>query len=340
MPTNRKIVLKRRPDGAPVPADFETLEESAKSPEEGQVLLRTLYLSLDPYMRGRMSDARSYAPPLKVGDVILGGTVSRVVESRSDRLAAGDIVAGYTGWQDHPTVDAGGLRKVDPALAPITTWLGVLGMPGMTAYVGLEHIGEPKAGETLVVASATGPVGSAVGQIARIRGARAVGIAGGPEKCAYAVEELQFDACIDRHAPDFAEQLAAACPKGIDVYWENVGGPVWSAVLPRLNDFARVVLCGLIAHYNATEQPPGPDTGPNIMRQILIRRLRVQGFIVTDHASDEPRFRQDMSKWVEEGRVRYKEQIVDGLDAAPRALIGMLEGTNFGKLLVRVAGDA
>lgn len=336
MPTNRKITLRRRPEGAPTPDDFATTEVPVRDPDAGEVSLRTIYLSIDPYMRGRMSAAASYVAPLQLGDVITGEAVSEVLTSRAPGIAAGDLVVGYTGWQDHPTVRADLLRPVDRARGPISTALGVLGMPGFTAWAGLEHIGRPRAGETLAVAAATGPVGSAVGQIAKIRGARTVGIAGGPDKCAYAVTELGFDACIDRHADDFDQQLAAACPDGVDVYWENVGGPVFASVLPRLNDFARVPVCGLVAHYNATKRPPGPDNAPGLMRQILIRRLRVQGFIVFDYAADRPRFEDEMARWVHDGRVRHREDVVDGLDAAPGALVGMLEGANFGKLLVRV----
>ncbi|CAM5769252.1 NADPH-dependent curcumin reductase [Labrys miyagiensis] len=332
---NRRIVLASRPEGAPIPANFR-LEETALRPlEEGEVLLRILYLSLDPYMRGRMSAAKSYAKPVEVGGVMEGGTVARVLESRNTDYRPGEIVLSHSGWQSHDiTRDI--RRRVDPDAAPISTALGVLGMPGFTAYVGLNHIGRPKAGETLVVAAASGPVGATVGQIARIRGARTVGIAGGKEKCAYLLDELGFDVALDHRAPDFAGQLAQACPNGVDVYFENVGGAVWDAIFPLLNGFARVPVCGLVAQYNGVV-PGTADRLPDLMRQILSRSLHVQGFIQRDYAADFPAFHDEMSGWIAEGKVRYREDIVEGLENAPEAFIGLLEGRNFGKLLVRVA---
>ena len=339
-PRNRRIVLAARPDGAPKPSDFRMEETEAPSPVEGQMLLRNLYLSLDPYMRGRMNAGRSYASPVEVGEVMVGGTVSEVAASCHPDFKEGDVVVGYAGWQDYALSNGAGLMKLDPTAAPITTSLGVMGMPGLTAYVGLLSIGRPKPGETVVVAAATGPVGSAVGQIARIKGARAVGVAGGDDKRRALIEEFGFDVALDHRAPDFAAALAEACPSGIDVYFENVGGPVFSAVMPLLNDFARVPVCGLVANYNDRGAPAAPDRTPLLMRQILSQRLTVQGFIVSDHFDQQPAFMRDMSGWVREGRVRYLEDIVEGLDAAPAALIGLLEGRNFGKLLVRLANPA
>ncbi len=333
----RRIVLASRPVGEPKPGDFRLEEYPVPQPGAGEVLLRTKWLSLDPYMRGRMSDAPSYAKPVGIGEAMEGGTVSEVVASKNDRFASGDIVLGHSGWQTHALSNGANLRKLDPKLAPVSTALGVLGMPGMTAYSGLLEIGKPQAGETVAVAAASGAVGSVVGQIAKIKGARAVGIAGGPDKCRYVKDELGFDDCIDHRAPDFAARLKAACPKGIDVYFENVGGAVFDAVLPLLNPFARIPVCGLIAQYNATELPPGPNRLPLLMRNVLTKRLTVRGFIVTDFAACLDDFLRDVSQWVREGRIKYREDIVEGLDKAPAALIGLLKGKNFGKQLVRVA---
>ena len=334
---NRRIVLAARPKGRPSAENFRLEEAPVPEPGAGQMLCRTIYLSLDPYMRGRMSDAPSYANPVQVGEVMVGGTVGQVVRSNLSGIAPGDFVVGYGGWQDYAVFGAGAARRIDPGSVPISTALGVLGMPGQTAYVGLREIGGPKAGETLVVAAASGPVGSMVGQIARIRGCRVVGVAGSRDKCAFVTGELGFDACLDHHAPDFEDALRAACPAGTDVYWENVGGRVFETVLPRLNDFARVPVCGLIAWYNATELPPGPDRTPLLLRQILVRRLTVRGFIVHDFEPGD--FVQEVGAWIREGRVRYREDIREGLENAPAAFIGLLQGENFGKLLVRVAPD-
>jgi NADPH-dependent curcumin reductase CurA len=333
----RRIVLASRPVGEPKPSDFRLEEYPVPQPGAGEVLLRAQWLSLDPYMRGRMSDAPSYAKPVGIGAVMEGGTVGEVVASNNDRFAPGDIVLGHTGWQTHALSNGAGLRKLDPKLAPVSTALGVLGMPGMTAYTGLLDIGKPQPGETVVVAAASGAVGSAVGQIAKVKGARAVGIAGGADKCRYVKDELGFDDCLDHRAADFAAQLKAACPKGIDVYFENVGGAVFDAVLPLLNPFARIPVCGLIAHYNATELPPGPNRLPLLMRNVLTKRLLVRGFIVTDFAARLDDFLRDMSQWVREGRIKYREDVVQGLENAPATLIGLLKGKNFGKQLVRVA---
>ena len=329
---NRQILLKSRPDGAPGLDNFELAERPVPEAGEGEVLMRTLYLSLDPYMRGRMSAAKSYAKPAAVGEPMVGGTVGEIVTSRNPKYSAGDVVLGYAGWQDYALSSGAGLRKLDPAAAPVSTALGVLGMPGMTAYVGLTEIGQPKPQETVVVAAASGAVGSVVGQIAKIKGGRAVGIAGGTEKCRFVAHELGFDACVDHRASDFARELAAACPKGIDVYFENVGGVVQQTVWPLLNDFARIPVCGLIAQYNATSPMPGPD-----MFSVLRKRLLLRGFIVSDFAAKQGDFLRDVGEWVRTGRLKYREDIVDGLEQAPAAFLGLLAGKNFGKMLVRVA---
>ncbi len=340
--TNRRIVMAARPEGAPRDGDFRLEETAVPEPGAGELLCRTLYLSLDPYMRGRMSAAKSYAPRVELGELMAGGAVSEVLSSDVPDYQPGDIVFAYSGWQDYWTSDqrgAQGLRKVDPEIAPISTALGVLGMPGMTAYTGLYNIGQPKAGETLVVAAASGPVGSLVGQIAKIEGLRVVGIAGAAEKCAYVTGELGFDACLNHREAGFAEKLAEACPDGIDIYWENVGGAVFEAVLPRLNRFARVPVCGLIAQYNATELPPGPNRIPQLMRAVLTDRLLIRGFIVWDFADQEAEFRDTVAGWLRDGRIKYREDIVDGLENAPRAFQGLLQGRNFGKQVIRVAPD-
>jgi hypothetical protein len=334
--TNTRIVLAARPQGRPKPSDFRIETVDIVEPGEGELLLQILYLSLDPYMRGRMNAARSYAKPVEVDSVMEGGTVARVIKSRHTGFAQGDIVLSHSGWQGFALSDGVGLRKLDPATAPVTTALGVLGMPGFTAYAGLLTIGKPKPGETVVVAAASGAVGSAVGQIARIKGARAVGIAGGAEKCAFVRRELGFDAVVDHRDDDFAAQLKAACPDGIDIYFENVGGPVWDAVFPLLNDFARVPVCGLIAQYNVVAEA-GVDRLPALMQQVLHRSLTIRGFIQREFADQRPAFYRDMAGWIASGRVRYREDIVDGLEIAPQAFMGLLEGRNFGKLIVRVA---
>lgn len=336
---NRRIVLASRPKGEPDEDNFRMETADIPEPKDGQVLLRTLYLSLDPYMRGRMSAAPSYAPPVEVGQTMEGGTISEVVESRSDQLKSGDVVLSYSGWQEYALADPNKIQKIDATVAPLTTRLGVLGMPGMTAYTGLLNIGQPKPGETVVVAAAAGPVGSAVGQIAKIKGCRAVGIAGGRQKCDLVVKELGFDACVDHRGPNFDSELKAACPKGIDVYFENVGGRVLQTVLPLLNGFARVPVCGLIAWYNMAELPPGPDHLPVLMSSILVKRLTLRGFIVSDFAAQQNEFVSDMSKWLRDGKLKYREDVVDGLQNAVEAFKGMLRGKNVGKLLVRVAPE-
>ncbi len=334
---NRRIVMAARPKGAPTPADFRLEETPLPELAEGQVLLRTQYLSLDPYMRGRMSDAPSYAPPMEVGETMVGGTVNRVMASKHPKFREGDLVLGNAGWQDYALSDGSDLMPLGKLAHPSQA-LGVLGMPGFTAYHGLLNIGEPKPGETVVVASASGAVGAIVGQIAKLKGARVVGIAGGADKCRYVIDELGFDVCLDRHDPTFAEQLAAACPDGIDVYFENVGGAVFDAVLPLLNIGARVPVCGLIAHYNDRSLPAGPDRLPLLMGTLLAKRIRAQGFIILDHYADGfAAFQRDMGPWVASGQVKFREDVVEGLENAPQAFIGLLQGSNFGKLVVHVA---
>ena len=334
---NHRIRLASRPHGEPVEADFTRDVVEVPSPEPGQVLLRTHYLSLDPYVRGRMSAAKSYAAPMEVGDVIVGGTVSEVVESAADGFAPGDTVLAYGGWQEYSLESAAHLRRLDPSAAPVTTALGVLGMPGFTAYAGLLAIGKPQPGETVAVAAATGPVGSAVGQIAKLHGARAIGIAGGEQKVAR-MRELGFDAALDHRAPDFASRLAEASPDGIDVYFENVGGAVWDAVLPRLNEFARVPVCGLAALYNATSAPEGPDRSAQLMREVLSKSLTLRGFIQREFVPTMfEDFLRDMTDWVASGKVQHTEDITEGLDRAPEAFVGMLRGQNFGKAIIQVS---
>ncbi|PRA54210.1 MULTISPECIES: NADP-dependent oxidoreductase [Pseudomonas] len=337
---NQRIVLASRPVGAPTPENFRLEREALPDLAEGQVLLKTLYLSLDPYMRGRMSDAPSYAAPVEIGEVMTGGAVSRVERSLNPKFQEGDLVVGATGWQSHSISDGRALIPLPSGLPSPSMALGVLGMPGMTAYMGLMDIGQPQAGETLVVAAASGAVGSVVGQVAKIKGLNVIGVAGGADKCRYVVDELGFDACLDHKAEDFAEQLSRACGDGIDIYFENVGGKVFDAVLPLLKPRARIPVCGLIAQYNATEAPAGPDRMPLLQRTLLTKRVRMQGFIVFDDYGDRhSEFFKAMAPWVREGKVKFREDVADGLEQAPEAFIGLLEGRNFGKLVVRVAND-
>lgn len=336
---NRRFVLAQRPKGEP---DEHTLRlESVPVPDvgEGEVLLRNEYLSLDPYMRGRMSAAKSYAEPVAVGAVMLGGTVSQVVRSRRDDFEEGEWVVAFGGWQDYAVSDGQRLVRLGKNPQNPTWSLGVLGMPGLTAYAALTEIGKPKPGETLVVAAASGPVGATVGQVGKILGCHVVGVAGGPQKCAHVVETLGFDACVDYKAEGFADALAAAAPKGIDVYFENVGGAVFDAVLPLLNPCARIPLCGVISQYNATELPAGPDRMNYLLTQLLRLRATVRGFIVYDDFGHlYPEFARTMGGWVREGKVRYREEIIEGLAQAPAALVGLLRGEAFGKRVVHIPG--
>ncbi len=329
--TNTQIRLASRPRGAPDASSFRITEEPVPEPGPGQVLVRNHFLSLDPYMRGRMAESgSSYAAPVAVGDVMIGGTAGEVIASNNAAFAVGDKVVGAAGWQEYGLSDGSSLRKVDPTL-PLSVYLGVVGMPGVTAYIGLYDIGEPKAGETVVVSAAAGAVGSVVGQLAKLRGCRAVGIAGGKTKCDYVVNELGFDACIDHRSPDFAAELRAAAPRGIDIDFENVGGPVMDDVIAQLNTFARIPLCGLVSQYNATDAYALKNVS-----MLLWKRVKVQGFIVSDHMSRWPRALADLGHWVAEGKIRYRETIAHGIRSAPEAFLGMLEGKNLGKQIVKL----
>ena len=331
---NTRVLLKSRPTGMPRVSDFEIVQSPLPAPGPGEVLARTIYLSLDPYMRGRMNEGRSYAKPADLGQVMVGGTVSEILESNHPGFARGDFVVGYDGWQAYAVSTSAGMRKLDPRQAPISTALGVLGMPGMTAYVGLLDIGQPRAGETVVVSAAAGAVGSAVGQIAKIKGCRVVGIAGARAKCEHVERDLGFDACVSYRTDDLFGALREACPQGIDVYFENVGGAVLDAVLRLINQGARIPLCGLISQYNATETTPGPN-----IRPLLFNRALIKGFIVSDHMDRAADFLRDCTQWVRDGRLKYREDIVKGLENAPAAFIGLFEGRNLGKLLVQVGDD-
>jgi len=332
-----QVVLAARPKGLPRVADFRLETGPTPEPLEGQVLVATKVLSLDPYMRGRMNDAESYAPPVNLGGVMEGEVVAEVLRSRHPAFCRGELVQGQIGWRSHAAVDPRDLRRVMTGLNPPETSLSVLGMPGFTAYSGLRVIGQPKPGETVVVSSAAGAVGSMVGQLAKLAGARVVGIAGGAAKCAYVRDELRFDAAVDYKARGLAKALAAACPDGIDVYFENVGGPIWNAVLPLLNRYARVPVCGLIAHYNG-DACAEPNSDAKTMLAILRRSVVVRGFINTEFLPAlYPAFLSEIIPLVHGGRIRYREHVVDGLEAAPQAFIDMLEGHNFGKTLVRIS---
>ncbi|AEV36486.1 oxidoreductase, zinc-binding dehydrogenase family protein [Pseudovibrio sp. FO-BEG1] len=336
---NRQIVLAERPVGAPTSQNFRLEDAAIPTQGEGEMLLRTVYLSLDPYMRGRMSDAKSYADPVEIGAPMVGGTVSVVVKSNLKGFAEGDWVVSLGGWQDYSISNGEMVFNLGKEPAMPSWALGIMGMPGFTAYAGLLEIGEPKEGETIAVAAATGPVGATVGQIGKIKGCRVVGIAGGAEKCKHAVDNLGFDVCLDRNSPTFAQDLKDACPDGIDVYFENVGGAVFDAVLPLLNPHARIPLCGLISQYNATSLPDGPDRIGMLMGTLLVKKIRMQGFIIFDSFPNlYPKFAADMQQWIAQGKVKYREQMVDGLENAPDAFMGLLEGKNFGKVVVKV-GD-
>jgi NADPH-dependent curcumin reductase CurA len=334
---NQRIVLASRPVGAPTQSNFRLESANKPTPAQGEVLLRTIYLSLDPYMRGRMSDAKSYADPVAVNDVMVGGTVCQVEQSNNDNFQVGEWVLAYTGWQQYAVSDGEGLLKLGTEPTNPSYALGIMGMPGFTAYMGLLDIGAPKSGDTIVVAAATGPVGATVGQIGKLKGCRVIGIAGSEEKCRYAKEELGFDECINHKAADFVEQLNTACDKGIDVYYENVGGKVFDTVLPLLNTGARVPICGLVSQYNATSLPDGPDRLSMLMGTLLQKRIKMQGFIIfDDYAHRYNEFATAMTAWLKEDKIKYKEQVVEGLDNTVEAFAGLLEGKNFGKLVIKV----
>jgi NADPH-dependent curcumin reductase CurA len=331
--TYRRVVLVRRPPGEPAESDFRVEEVPMPEPKHGEVLVKVAYLSLDPYQRGRMRDAASYAAPVGLGEVMTGGIVGEVVKSNNPRFAVGDIVEDRLGWQEYAIGGAATMRKVDPSLAPISTANGVLGMPGMTAYFGLLEVGQPKPGETIVVSAASGAVGQVVGQIGKIMGCRVVGIAGGARKCTFVTGELGFDACVDYKAEkDLDAALRAACPNGIDVYFDNVGGEISDAALRNINFFGRVALCGSISQYNATT----PPMGPRLLGTFVGKRVRAQGFIVTDFAGKYEAAMRTMGEWIKNGRLKYREDVVQGIENAPRAFIGLLRGENFGKLLVKM----
>ena len=338
------VALASRPDGAPTSDNFRYEAKDIPVPGDGEVLVRVHYMSLDPYMRGRMDDAKSYAAPVPIGGTMEAGGVGEVIASNSDRFAAGDFAFGMFGWATHGCLPANQLRKVDPNIVPITTTLGVLGMPGLTGWFGLTELGRPKKGETLVVAAATGPVGSMVGQVARSMGLRTVGIAGGADKCAMAVDTFGFDACLDHRAYDTASDLRKAlaeqCPDGIDIYFENVGGKVLAAVMPLMNNFGRIPICGMISWYNAGGLGAGasePDiTAPALWRTILVKFLSVNGFIISNHFDRLPQFINDIAPKVASGEIAYVEDIAEGLENAPAAFMSMLKGGNKGKQIVKV----
>ncbi len=337
---NRRIVLASRPDGAPTKDNFRLEEVAIPALKKGDVLLRSIYLSLDPYMRGRMSDAPSYAPPVNIDEVMVGGTVCQVAESQNSEFEIGEWVLSYSGWQLYAVSDGSGLTRLGKKPEKPSYALGVLGMPGFTAYMGLMDIGKPKPGDTLVVAAATGPVGATVGQLGKIKGCRVVGVAGGAEKCTYAKEILGFDECLNHKDADFSDKLKQACPDGIDIYYENVGGKVFDGVLPLLNVGARIPVCGLVSRYNATKLPEGPDRLSVLMGTILVKRIKVQGFIIfDDYGHRYGEFAEEMSKLLGTGKIHYREQIVDDLENAPEAFIGLLEGRNFGKLVIKVNSE-
>jgi NADPH-dependent curcumin reductase len=329
--TNVQVLLEHRPQGAPQESDFRIVEGPVPEIADGQFLIRGRYLSLDPYMRGRMSDARSYAKPVAIGGVMEGEVAGEVAASRHPEFKQGDAVLARIGWQLYGVSDGSGARKVDATRIPLSAYLGVVGMPGETAYVGLLDIGQPKVGETVVISAASGAVGSAVGQIAKLHGCRVVGIAGGPQKRRYVVDELGFDGCVDYKTGRLREDLAAAAPNGIDIYFENVGGEIFDVVLSLMNPFGRIPVCGRISQYNAVEPYGVKNTG-----SILTNRLKVQGFIVSDHPDRRAAARKDLVRWLQEGRLKYRESVVPGLANAPRTFIGLLAGENFGKQLIKL----
>jgi NADPH-dependent curcumin reductase len=328
---NRQIRLRSRPAGMPERDNFDIVDAALRAAEDGEVLGKNLFLSVDPYMRSRMNEGRSYLPAIPLHGVIESGNIARVISSKNACFKPGDLVSGYGGWEEYSLYSGPALRKIDVELAPAEAFLGVLGMPGATAYLGVLDFGRPKPGETLVVSAASGAVGSVAGQIAKIKGARVVGIAGGPEKCRYVVELLGFDHCVDHREPSLPAALADACPKGVDVDFENVGGAILDAVFPLLNDFARIALCGLITRYNDSYVMPGPD-----LKSILTRRIAISPFVVTDHRERFPNLLRDISGWVREGRIKHREHVIEGLENAPGALVDLLCGRNFGKVVIRL----
>lgn len=333
---NKTIVLRSRPVGMPTDNDFEFKESSVAAPGEGQVVVRTHYLSVDPYMRGRMSDAKSYIEPFRLDEAIVGGVVGEIVESKSDQFAVGDKVIGMLGWQLYNVVNTTGLRKLDEKLAPLSAYLSVLGLTGLTAYFGLLDIGQPKEGETVVVSGAAGAVGMIVGQIAKIKGARVIGIAGSDEKTQFLKNELHFDETINyKMVADLNQAIEQACPDGVDVYFDNVGGPISDAVMNLLNTHARIALCGAISSYNSTDG----DLGPRIQTKLIKTRSLIKGFVLSDYADRSGEGIQALGKWLAEGKLKYEETIVEGFDQAPQAFLQLFEGKNLGKMLVKVKGN-
>lgn len=331
---NRQVLLTSRPVGMPTQENFEFKDVSVVTPEEGQVVVRTLYLSVDPYMRGRMSDAKSYVPPFQLNEVISGGLVGEITESKSDQFKVGDKVIGMLGWQLYNTVEAKKVTKIDEKIAPISAYLSVLGLTGLTAYFGLLDIGQPKEGETVVVSGAAGSVGMFVGQIAKIKGARVVGIAGTEEKCDYLKQELGFDAVINyKTTNNLGQDLEKACPNGVDVYFDNVGGPISDAVMNLLNDYARIPLCGAISSYNSTDG----DMGPRIQTKLIKTRSLIKGFVLSDYADRQSEGLQELGKWLTEGKLKYEETVVEGFDNVIEAFLQLFQGANLGKMLVKVS---
>ena len=333
---NKQITLAARPSGMPKPSDFKLVESSVPEAKAGEILVRLLYVSVDPYMRGRMNDVKSYAPPAQIGEVMGAGAVGLVVNSQSAQFETGDFVEGFFGWQEYAISDGKGVRKLDPSLGSLSTALGVLGIPGLTAYFGLLDIGKPQRGETVVVSGAAGAVGSIAGQIAKINGCRVVGIAGSDQKIACLRDELGFDAAFNyKTTPDYYAELEKLCPNGVDVYFDNVGGPITDAVFRFINTGARIVLCGQIAQYN--DEKPG--TGPRLLSRLIVKQARAEGFLVFQFAPRYAEGLKQMAAWLKAGKLKYCEQFVDGIENTPRAFIGMLQGENTGKQLVRVAKE-
>ncbi len=333
---SREIRLGRRPIGLPREKDFALAEVSVPDPGPGKILVRNIYMSVDPYMRGRMVDRPSYVPPFQLGEPLGGACVGQVVASKDTLLRVGDYVLGTQGWREYYVSEEKDLIKIDPKIAPIQTYLGALGMPGMTAYIGLLHIGQPKAGETVFVSAASGAVGAAVCQIAKIEGCRVIGSAGSKEKVAWLTNEAGIDAAFNyKETDDLVAEVRKHAPQGVDVYFENVGGKHFEAALEHMNPFGRVALCGMISLYNATE----PEPGPRNLFYVTTKRLKIQGFIVSDHLDLRPQFLTDMSQWIKEGRIKWRETIVEGIENAPQAFIGLFKGENFGKMLVKIGPD-